>query len=68
MRRGSPDTVILIDEAYHDYVLIRQRDAVAGAGHAHVFVARTFQGTAWRMRIAGAIGRLTHRRSRAKMP
>jgi len=60
IRKGSPDTVILIDEAYHDYVTDPSYETAIplALSTPNVFVARTFSkayGMAG-MRIGYAIG------------
>ena len=60
VRRASPDTVILIDEAYHDYVTDPSYESAIPLAMStpNVFVARTFSkayGMAG-MRIGYAIG------------
>ena len=43
IRAASPDTMILIDEAYHDYVTDPSyQSAIDGAATPNVFVTRTF--------------------------
>ena len=64
VRRISPDTVILIDEAYHDYVTDPEYATAIPLALAtpNVFVARTFSkayGMAG-MRIGYAIGQTRH--------
>ena len=61
IRKASPDTVILIDEAYHDYVTDPSYESAVplALSTPNVFVARTFSkayGMAG-MRIGYAIGR-----------
>jgi histidinol-phosphate aminotransferase len=74
VRRVSPDTVILIDEAYHDYVLDPAYETAVPLALAtpNVFVARTFSkayGMAG-MRIGYAIGQADSIKplARFKMP
>jgi histidinol-phosphate aminotransferase len=74
VRRISPDTVILIDEAYHDYVLDPAYETAVPLALAtpNVFVARTFSkayGMAG-MRIGYAIGQADSIKplARFKMP
>src|SRR5205085_1757891 len=74
IRKASPDTVILIDEAYHDYVTdpSYQSAVPLALETPNVFVARTFSkayGMAG-MRIGYAIGRADTVKAlaRLKMP
>ena len=74
VRRISPDTVILIDEAYHEYVTDPEYQTAIPLAMAtpNVFVARTFSkafGMAG-MRIGYAIGSLDTVKplARVKMP
>ena len=74
VRRISPDTVILIDEAYHDYVTDKDYESAIPLALAtpNVFVARTFSkayGMAG-MRIGYAIGQTDTIKplARLKMP
>jgi histidinol-phosphate aminotransferase len=61
VRRASPDTAILIDEAYHDYVTdpSYQTSLALAMEHPNVFVTRTFSkahGMAG-LRVGYAVGR-----------
>jgi histidinol-phosphate aminotransferase len=74
IRKASPDTVILIDEAYHDYVTDASYESAVplALDTPNVFVARTFSkayGMAG-MRIGYAIGRADTVKplARLKMP